>query len=97
MQCVVCHRFACVPTRVSCHGGQIIALHVNNTNDNGGLGRSSVFVYRLSTKEMTQPIRLEDYPNTHDGAVDFLQAVFVSRWGNRAPSSATQEIIECRA
>ena len=32
--------------------------------------------YRLSTKEMTQPIRLEEYPQTHDGAVDFVQDVF---------------------
>ena len=32
-----------------------------------------------------QPIRLEDYPQTHDGAVDFLQDVFKSMGGTIVP------------
>ena len=34
---------------------------------------------------MTQPICLEDYPQTHDGAVDFVQDVFKSMGGTAVP------------
>ena len=49
--------------------------------------RSPVLWYRLSTKEMTKQIRLEEYPQTHDGAVDFLRDVFKSMGGTIVPAS----------